>query len=71
MISFAVVLTGDQPAPEPRLSGDSIEFGGHTFAVGEVPGEYSVDGSAIRLSEDGLHIFQDGAYYGADQVNGF
>ena len=52
----------------PRIVGDTIHFGGHTFGITAKPGEYLADGKPITL-EPGrrtIQTFQDGEYFGEE-----
>ena len=48
----------------PHVSGDTVQFGGHTFEVLPAPNRYRVDGTVHTLAPQGIYLFSDGAYEG-------
>ena len=46
------------------VAGNTVQFGGHTFEVTALPGSYVVDGQSLQLSQQGLHVFQNGKFAG-------
>ncbi len=55
-ISFASTT----PPYDVGVANDEITFGAHTLQITATPGAYVVDGQAIKLDVDQVHLFVDG-----------
>ena len=68
--SISFCTTGAPPG-EVTVVGSEIRFGGHTFTVTRIPGEYLVDGLVVTLRgttrERVFHCVSDGCYWAARQ----
>jgi len=65
--SISFCTTGAPPG-EVTVVGSEIRFGGHTFTVTRIPGEYLVDGVGVTLRgtvarERVFHCVSDGVYW--------
>jgi len=48
----------------PVINGDTINYGGHTYTITQVPNVYIVNNQRHQLAPQNLYVFNDGNYEG-------